>query len=106
MNTEQKAKSVVLDAAQEMQHNETWWREFEGKWHGIWTECMITMNPLSWSHVPVEFRRKTKTIKPEMPVPKDVTMSGVAPVLYIEYETYLGRDTALAAIRAEMEKGK
>lgn len=72
MKPEQKA--VVLDAAQEMQHNDTWWEMFEyksGPEHS-WLTCDATRNPLTWSHTPAIFRRKPRTITVTIPVPAGI----------------------------------
>jgi hypothetical protein len=56
---EQTAKAVILDYAQELQHNDEPWREFECKLRDAknWQTCEETFTPFDYSKVAV-FRRK------------------------------------------------
>jgi len=107
MTPEQKA--VILDYAQELQTNDEPWLQFEFKsGTGEWTYCCIGCNPLTYSAMEgFNFRRRPKTITVTLPVPTRV----IGPVLedkYLCIHAYFAdsadRDTALAAIRAEMQE--
>jgi hypothetical protein len=103
----QKA-AVILDAAQEMQHNDEWWLEFE--WMrktlcDIWTVCCEEINPLSKIlDSGYQFRRKAKTITVTMPVPENLhTHNYLDNALGITFKTDADREAALAAIRQAVE---
>lgn len=98
MTPEQKA--VILDAAQEMQHNDKWWREFEYESiNAGWCECTKDFNPLR--HVSItNFRRRPKTITVTMPLPELAIKSHENhDSLYVVYKNEKAANTALAAIR-------
>jgi len=102
MKPEQKA--VILEYAQELQHNDKPWQEFE--WAAkeatfYWRPCSSSFYPLvhhdsgNWA-----FRRKPRTITVTMPVPKSIVPTAICNTfICIELKTVAERDTALAAIR-------
>jgi len=103
MNDEQR--KVILDYATELQTNDEPWREFECKTNGKWFECTHRLNPLVNADSQIIFRRRPKTITVTIPVPSKINEVGRY-TLPVYYETREERDTALAAIRAEMEQMK
>lgn len=103
MTPEQKA--VVLDAAQEMQGNDTWWECFEWKreWESVFSQCSQYINPvMHYDDHSFIFRRKPKTITVTMPVPHYTIEGGAGEWLSLRFLKEADRDKALAAIRKEM----
>jgi hypothetical protein len=104
MTPEQKA--VVLDAAQEMQHNEEWWEEFEFKEvMSGWKLCTPTENPIDRFSQGWIFRRRPKTITVTMPVPIQVLVGSNGDLVISFNDSLSNADsvTALAAIREAMK---
>jgi len=100
-------KQIILDCAQEMQHNETWWKQFEFRYReDDWEICNESANPLARvNHRYYEFRRRPRTITVTIPRINNGWALGVER-LTLHFTTEADRDTALAAIRSEMEKVK
>lgn len=110
MTPEQRKRAVILDYAQELQHNDEPWREFECAYgDGGWTYCGDDINPIQQASCPAwRFRRKPKTITVTIPVPIQVLVGSNGSLVISFNDSLSNADsvTALAAIRAEMEKGR
>jgi len=100
-------KQIILDYAQELQHNDEPWEQFQFDTNEGWKNCTPTENPVVRYDRPAwTFRRRPKTITVTMKMPTEARFhSGWSGnhIIIVFDDNEKGVET-VNAIRAEMEK--
>lgn len=102
-------KAIVLDAAQEMQRNENWYKCFEYRRSGDseWITCTEVYNPLRGNDWGMwVFRRRDNTITVTIPLPiSALQWSSLQDWAFtLKFDTKENCDKALTAVKAALQK--